>query len=187
MINKYHDFYIYIKMGYWKRSLRGNNFEDLINLTNEVYRRKKLAIIQKISTPITPVKFDKDNKYITLAYFDKKSTVDYIGVVQGIPICFDVKETSLKNLPIQNIHEHQIDFMDNFVEQGGISFILVYFSLYKEYYLITFDVLKEYWKNSKNGKGRKSIPYGDLKKDMIVPLEGIYINYLKTLQKKLSD
>ena len=48
--------------------------------------------MQKIPTPITPVKMDKEHRQITLAYFDQRSTVDYIGAVQGIPVCFDAKE-----------------------------------------------------------------------------------------------
>ena len=64
----------------------------MINRTNERYQEQKLALIQKIPTPITPVKMDKEHRHITLAYFDQRSTVDYIGVVQGIPICFDAKE-----------------------------------------------------------------------------------------------
>lgn len=77
------------------RGLRGSTLEDMINMTNENYRDKKLALIQKIPTPITPVKIDQQTRHITLAYFEKQSTVDYIGAVQGIPICFDAKELSL--------------------------------------------------------------------------------------------
>ena len=80
-------------MGTWSsRGLRGSTLEDMINMTNENYRDKKLALIQKIPTPITPVKIDQQTRHITLAYFEKQSTVDYIGAVQGIPICFDAKE-----------------------------------------------------------------------------------------------
>ena len=80
-------------MGTWNsRGLRGSALEELINRTNEQYREKGLALIQKIPTPITPIKIDKEKRHITLAYFDQKSTVDYIGAVQGIPVCFDAKE-----------------------------------------------------------------------------------------------
>lgn len=75
-------------MGYWNtRGLRGSSFEEMINMTNKVYREKNLAIIQKVPTPITPMKLDKSKGVITLAYFDQKSTIDYIGAAQGIPIC----------------------------------------------------------------------------------------------------
>ena len=71
-------------MGTWKtRGLRGSTLEDLINRTNDSYREKKLALIQKIPTPITPIEIDKKSRHITLAYFDMKSTVDYIGAFRG--------------------------------------------------------------------------------------------------------
>ncbi len=92
-------------MGTWKtRGLRGSTLEDLINHTNDSYREKKLALIQKIPTPITPIEIDKVSRHITLAYFDMKSTVDYIGAVQGIPVCFDAKECAVRTFPLQNIH-----------------------------------------------------------------------------------
>ena len=76
-------------MSTWNtRGLRGSTLEDFINLSIEKYRESGIALIQKIPTPIKPVKMNGD-KQITLAYFDQKSTVDYIGVVQGIPVCFD--------------------------------------------------------------------------------------------------
>ena len=47
-------------MGTWNtRGLRGSTLEDLINRTNDSYREKKLALIQKIPTPITPIQIDK--------------------------------------------------------------------------------------------------------------------------------
>lgn len=67
------------------RGLRGSALEDMINYTIEQYSTKKLALIQKIPTPIKPINIDQETRHITLAYFDQKSTVDYIGAVQGIP------------------------------------------------------------------------------------------------------
>ena len=80
-------------------------------MTIDQYRSQGLALIQKVPTPITPIEIDKETRHITLAYFDKKSTVDYIGVVQGIPVCFDAKECSEDTFPLQNIHPHQVEFM----------------------------------------------------------------------------
>ena len=80
-------------MATWNsRGLRGSTLEEFINRTNEKYQENGLALIQKIPTPITPIHIDKETRHITLAYFDQKSTVDYIGAVQGIPVCFDAKE-----------------------------------------------------------------------------------------------
>ena len=115
-------------MGTWtSRGLRGSTLEELINRSNEQYLEKGLALIQKIPTPITPIKIDKEHRHITLAYFDQKSTVDYIGAVQGIPVCFDAKECQKDLFALQNIHEHQVTFMKNFEKQGGISFFSDFF------------------------------------------------------------
>lgn len=170
-------------MGYWNsRGLRGSHLEEEINITNELYSKKKLGLIQKIPTPIKPVTIDKRKGTITLAYFDQKSTVDYIGVIQGVPICFDAKETTQKSLPIANIHMHQIEFMKEFQLQNGIAFIIVYFRCYDEYYLLPFDNLYQHWFRAQEG-GRKSIPYVSFpKKYKIKKIDGIYVHYLEPLK-----
>ncbi|MCL1925318.1 MAG: Holliday junction resolvase RecU [Defluviitaleaceae bacterium] len=166
------------------RGLRGSSFEEIINLTNELYREKNLAIIQKIPTPITPVSFEKNTKIITKAYFEKKSTVDYIGVAQGVPICFDAKETSQKSFSLQNVHEHQIKFMKDFVNQRGYAFLLVNFVVYEQCFILPFDCLKTFWEQSKRG-GKKSIPYEKFNKNLIVNKSGIYFHYLEIIAKDL--
>lgn len=169
------------------RGLRGSTLEGFINLTNDVYREKKLAIIQKIPTPITPVKISNKDRTITLAYFNEKSTVDYMGVVQGIPVCFDAKETSKGFLPLQNIHQHQVDFMQDFEKQEGIAFMLVYFKMYDEYYYLPFKKILRFWEKSKNG-GRKSIPYKDFDKKYIIKQNGkFYVHYLEALNTYLKE
>ena len=106
-------------MATWNsRGLRGSTFEDLINSTNEYYRKQNLGLVQKIPTPITPLKFNSEKKLITEAYFEKDSTVDYIGVVQEIPVCFDAKECKTDIFPIMNIHKHQVEFMNDWEKQG---------------------------------------------------------------------
>ena len=112
-------------MAAWNsRGLRGSTLEDYINMTNEKYLANHLGLIQKIPTPITPIRMNKETRQITLAYFGQKSTVDYIGVIQGIPVCFDAKECATDTFSIHNIHEHQINFMKEFELQDGISFII---------------------------------------------------------------
>ena len=106
------------------RGLRGSTLEELINRTNERYGELGLALIQKIPTPITPINIDKETRHITLAYFDQKSTVDYIGAVQGIPVCFDAKECAQETFALENIHPHQVSFMENFEKQDGVASFL---------------------------------------------------------------
>ena len=168
-------------MGWKTRGLRGSTLEELINMTNEAYANRNLAIIQKIPTPIKPVRINAEDRTISLAYFEQKSTVDYIGSVQGIPVCFDAKETTRKILPIQNIHEHQIKFMECFQRQKGLAFLLVNFKAANEYFYLPFEVLKQYWEAAQN-KGRKSIPYEAFDRELLIGNKiGFYIHYLEAI------
>ena len=144
-------------MATWNsRGLRGSTLEDLVNRTNDQYREKGLALIQKIPTPITPVRMDKENRHITLAYFDQRSTVDYIGAVQGIPVCFDAKECSAQTFPLANIHPHQVKFMEDFEKQNGVAFFLIFFIYLNEFYYLTFRELMGFWKGWKRAGERVS-------------------------------
>ena len=168
------------------RGLRGSTLEEFINRTNEKYLEHGLALIQKVPTPITPINIDKETRHITLAYFEQKSTVDYIGAVQGIPVCFDAKECHTDTFPLQNIHEHQVTFMENFEKQGGVSFFLIAFTNKDEFYYLRFKKLKEFWERSNEG-GRKSFRYEELEPEFFFRQGGgVFVPYLESLQKDLS-
>lgn len=173
-------------MATWNsRGLRGSTLEEFINRSNEKYQENGLALIQKVPTPITPINIDKESRHITLAYFEQKSTVDYIGAVQGIPVCFDAKECNTDTFPLQNIHEHQVVFMENFEKQKGISFFLISFTHRDEFYYLRFEKLKEFWNRAQNG-GRKSFRYDELESDFFLKSgKGILVPYLDALQKDL--
>ncbi len=169
------------------RGLRGSILEDMINQTNEIYLEKGLACVQKIPTPITPIEMDKKTKHITLAYFDQKSTVDYIGAVQGIPVCFDAKECAQDTFSLQNIHEHQVNFMVNFEKQDGIAFFLIYYTHRDEFYYLPLEMLLFFWNRAKEG-GRKSFRREELNPAYILPVHpGIPVPYLDMMQQDLYD
>ena len=174
-------------MATWNsRGLRGSTLEDLLNRTNEKYLENNLALIQKIPTPITPINIEKESRHITLAYFDQKSTVDYIGVVQGIPVCFDAKECNTDTFPLANIHEHQVEFMRHFEEQNGISFILISYTQKNEFYYLRFQDLLRFWKRAADG-GRKSFRYEELDPEYFLPkVPGVLVPYLDCMQKDLN-
>ena len=174
-------------MATWNsRGLRGSTLEDLINRTNEKYQENGLALIQKIPTPITPIRIDKDERHITLAYFDQKSTVDYIGAVQGLPVCFDAKECAADTFALANIHEHQVTFMENFEKQGGVAFSLLFFSHKNQFYYLPYAHLRCFWDRAKEG-GRKSFRYDELNPEYFLPKkQGILVPYLDMIQKDLD-
>jgi recombination protein U len=175
-------------MATWNsRGLRGSTLEELINFTIDKYEESGIALIQKIPTPIKPININQDTRQITLAYFDKKSTVDYIGVVQGIPVCFDAKECTSDTFAMQNVHAHQIDFMEKFEKQEGISFILLYYSHRDEAYYIPYRHMKAFYDRSENG-GRKSFRMDEIDKTYrIRSHQGVPLHFLELLQKDLEE
>ena len=158
-----------------------------INMTNEKYRENQLALIQKVPTPITPIKIDKESRHITLAYFDQKSTVDYIGAVQGIPVCFDAKECAVDTFSLQNIHPHQVEFMQDFEKQDGIAFFLLYYTSRDVMYYLRLDELMIYWNRMKQG-GRKSFRFEELDdRYFIQKKNGLMVPYLDMIQLDLNE
>ena len=174
-------------MSTWNsRGLRGSTLEELINRTNELYKQHGLCLVQKIPTPITPIRMNEDHTQITLAYFDQKSTVDYIGACQGIPICFDAKECAVDTFALANIHEHQMNFMEEFEKQGGISFIVIYYAHIDRIHYLRFSVLQEFWNRMEKG-GRKSFRQDELEDGFdLTPHGGLFVPYLDGIKKDLT-
>lgn len=167
---------------------RGDHTEDIINMTNELYEKNGYALMKKIATPVKVTKIA--NGRIQEGYYEEKSTVDYVGIIQGTAVCFDAKETNHRSLPLQNIHDHQIEYMQKFREQGGISFIICYFKRYNDFLLIPLETLERFVCSAKNG-GRKSIPYDALDKDFSIRFneDGTlsYIEKIILYMKRLDD
>lgn len=172
---------------YNSRGLRGSALEEMVNISNDKYQDAHLALIQKIPTPITPIDIDHNTKQVTLAYFDKKSTVDYIGAVQGIPVCFDAKECKEDTFTLHNIHEHQIEFMKEFERQGGIAFFLLYYTKRDIFYYLKLDELLIFYERANTG-GRKSFRFDELNEDFFFKSKGgILVPYLDKLNLDLQS
>ncbi len=169
------------------RGLRGSALEEFVNRTNEKYREGHLALIQKVPTPITPIKIDKESRHITLAYFEQKSTVDYIGAVQGIPVCFDAKECQTDTFPLHNIHEHQVQFMKDFEGQGGIAFFLLYYPGKDIFYYLRFSEFVKFYERKQSG-GRKSFRFDELDEAYFFKTgKGVLVPYLEKLAMDIEE
>ena len=99
----------------------------------------------------------------------------------------DAKECAVDTFPLQNIHPHQVDFMGAFEEQGGISFLLIYYSHRQECYYLRYTEMMRYWNRMKDG-GQKNFKYAELDSDYFVPSGGgVALHYLVNLQKDLEE
>ena len=148
---------------------RGMFLETLLNQTNDYYRLRKIAVIHKKPTPVQDVQVDYPKRsaaVIKEAYYRHASTTDYNGVYRGCYIDFEAKETKNKtSFPFINIHEHQLQHMQDCINQGGIVFIIFYFSSLNEYYLLESQYLISFIKENKDRK--KSIPLTYIRKNGI--------------------
>ena len=166
--------------------LRGSALEDAINRTAEAYLLRHLALVQKIPTPIVPSRLDPNTGVITEAFFEQKSTVDYIGVVQGIPVCFDAKECAGDSFPLKNVQDHQIRFMEDWEQQDGIAFLLIRYTKKDLDYYLRFPKLREFLARMEQG-GRKSIAFSELEEDFFLkPRAAFLIPFLDGLKRDLA-
>jgi len=134
---------------------RGMTLEEDINLTNEYYKEKHIALIYKKPIPIKVLKINSTKTRIQDAFYEKKSTLDYNGIYKEKYIEFDAKETNSKtSFPLNNIHNHQIEHIKNIIDYKGIAFLIVRFNLLNKTYLLKGEDLI----NFINKEERKSIP-----------------------------
>ncbi len=139
-------------------SNRGMTLENDLNDTNNFYLINNKAVIYKKPTPITITKVDYPSRVeavIKEAYFKTPSTTDYNGIYRGKYIDFEAKETRSESFPLSNIHAHQIEHLKKILEHGGISFLIVRFTLKNKTFLLKTEDLIDFINNNT----RKSIPY----------------------------
>ena len=164
---------------------RGITLENEINSSNEYYREIEKAYIYKKPTPIKIVKVDypsRDKAVIKEAYFTVPSTTDYNGLYRGKYIDFEAKETKNKtSFPLSNIHEHQIQHLENIYKNNGISFLIVRFTKLNETYLLETNIFIDYIKK----ENKKSIPIDFFRKKAYLIKDGYCpkIDYLKIVDK----
>lgn len=134
---------------------RGMGLENDINETNKYYRDYDIALIYKKPTPIRITKTNYQSMRVIDGFFECPSTLDYNGIYKGYYVEFDAKETKSKtSFTINNIHEHQIDYIKKVLKHNGIVFLIVRFSLLNKDYILGGKVLIDFI----NDNERKSIP-----------------------------
>ena len=133
-----------------KRNM-GMQFENDVSKSCDFYREKELADIYKRPTPIKVVKMSKTKKgMIEEAYFQEKSTTDYVGIYKGKYIDFECKETIHDTVPYHMIREQQFRHLELITKLGGIGFFLVSFKKAQEVYLMPATIILEEIRNKKH-------------------------------------
>lgn len=165
---------------------RGSAFENLLNYTNQVYKNKNIALINKRPTPVKVLK-SKGSRVLS-GFYEDKSTVDYDGLYNGKAIVFEAKSTKEKRLPLDMISDHQIKYLDAAEKQGAISFLIVEMRSSKDVFLVPNNMLRKYITDAQNG-GRKSIPMRDLEVYalLVESKDGVPLDYLSVVDRLIAD
>src|SRR3954468_8612006 len=175
----------------WAYGKRGMTFEEDINDSNQFYLERGIAVIHKKPTPVQIVNVDYPKRsaaVIKEAYFKQASTTDYNGVYNGKYIDFEAKETKMQtSFPLKNFHEHQIEHMREVMNQKGICFVLLRFSLTEEVFYLETKQLLFFWDRMENG-GRKSITKEEISKNGFSISLGFHprIDYIKIIDNLYS-
>ena len=162
---------------------RGKYLEEWVEQANQVYNHKGLAVITKIPTPWTVQR--KKNVPYTRQYqisgaFPQKSTVDFGGTASSQSIWFDVKATTNKtSFPLNNIHKHQIEYLQKVAEQGGKAFIIIHAQEPKKTWILWVDQLIKFMAEF----ARKSIPFNwlDANCESVEQGHGVILDYLPSV------
>ena len=164
-------------------SNRGMAFENLLNHSNDTYRRKDIAIVNKRPTPIRVIQ-QAGSKIV--GFFERPSTVDYDGTYKGRPIVFEAKATrELARFPLSNIEEHQVKYLQDQARHGAIAFLLIVFEkINQNTYLVPVSVLTHYWDRRSNKHGTASIPLNEIEVyGYRVDAGRVPVDYLKAVDK----
>ncbi|MEE3928360.1 Holliday junction resolvase RecU [Mycoplasmopsis ciconiae] len=130
---------------------RGMLLESIINKSIYFYNIHKIAFIEKKSIPY---KFSKKPTKISdqitqQNIFLLKSTVDYIGCYQGKYVCFEAKSSNSDRIEKGSIIDHQLNFLIEIQNIGGIAYYIFMFTNDLEFYLVDPKLIDKLTKSNK--------------------------------------
>lgn len=161
---------------------RGAAFETLINYTNDLYEARKLAVINKRSTPVKVTK--SAGTKVLAGFYEARSTVDYDGVYRGRAVFFEAKTTlELDRFDLKNIATHQYEHLEKCHGFGALCFVLVEFRKQHKTYVLPFETLRAYVTAAAKG-GRKSMTLDNFEMEAYEVRKGrVPLDYLAAVDK----
>ena len=169
----------------FKKANLGMGFEDLIEYSNDIFFKKKIAAIIKVPTAIKilrrydPIKKRSD---IISCFPEKKGSVDFMGQYGADPVAFEAKSTENKtSFPLKNIADHQLQWLQAVDQLGGFAFILFEIKQAAAIYRMTYKQLEAFMQEN----DRRSIPFDFFEKNCFkasFSTNGV-LEYFKDLKK----
>ena len=101
---------------------RGMEFEHELMAMHQLYRRRKLARVEKNFVQTQPTKGGK------IAVITGRAIVDFTGTLEGgRSVAFDAKDCIGRRIELNRLADHQIDYLGDVHALGGLAFVLVRF------------------------------------------------------------
>lgn len=158
---------------------RGKALEELIILANQQYRVRGIAVVHKVPTAWIPIR-DNTGRIVS-AKVEEKAAVDFLGVYRGRPIAFDAKHCSGERIRWDRVEDHQARFLEDWIKDEGIGFILVGFGM-EQFFVVPWLVWREGVLKRRQGSGPASISIKQMKPEWKVESsKHIVLDYLKTI------
>ena len=130
------------------------------------------------------VPFVTGNKELDAKFVEEAAKAGFVNL-KGHRSVGGMRASIYNAMPKEGV-EKLVAFMKEFEEQGGIAFILLYFTREDEIYYLPFSHLHRFWKRMEDG-GRKSFTYEEVDKAYQVrSVRDILVHYLETIQKDLE-
>lgn len=116
---------------------------------------------------------------------ESKAEPDYGGAIapNGRAIFYDAKTTQRDRLDLDNLHPHQIYFLECMATTGAISGFLVEFSTHKKVFFLPIQLVRRYC----NATGYKSIPFRFFEHHLVAVGSGkgmMLFDYLTAIEKQ---
>ncbi len=116
---------------------------------------------------------------------ESKAEPDYGGVIapEGRAIFYDAKTTQRELLDFDNLHAHQITFLERAAQFGAVAGFLVEFSSHSEVYFLPIQILVRWREES----ARRSLPYRFFPESLLPAPQGkglIIFDYLAAVEEQ---
>jgi len=116
---------------------------------------------------------------------ESKAEPDYGGAIapHGRAIFYDAKTTQRDRLDLDNLHPHQIYFLECMATTGAISGFLVEFSTYKKTFFLPIQLVRRYCHTT----GYKSLPFRFFEHHLVPVGAGkglLILDYLVAIEKQ---
>lgn len=135
---------------------RGRQLEQLLEYVNEMYRKKRIAVIHKVPTEWLPIRCGGQFRG---AKVDKLASVDFLGNYRGQPLAFDAKHTNEHRIRWDRVEPHQAQFLEDWERQNGISFVLLGYRM-RRFFVVPWRFWaanKRLWEESRLGQASLAI------------------------------